>query len=140
MRAGYLCTSSSYLQSLQSLKQCLVMAKTVMSSGCEVCGHCGKSLGKIFKGHRRFYYREDGWITQQELPQEESSNFVQNPVWVCKVMQVVIMNFIVRKMGWQEQSGIESSSIGQVDDYCSDVDAAHEFQGKYSGTPLKGHP
>ena len=48
MRAGYFCTSSSYLQSLQSLKQCLVMAETVMSSGCEVCGHCGKSLGERF--------------------------------------------------------------------------------------------
>ena len=29
-------------------------------------------------------------------------HFVQNPVWVFKVMQVVIVNFIVRKMGWQE--------------------------------------
>jgi len=30
----------------------------------------------------------------------------------------------------EEQSGIESSSIEQVDDYYSDVDAAHESQGK----------
>jgi len=29
-------------------------------------------------------------------------HFVQNPVWVCKVMQVVIVNFTVRKMGWHE--------------------------------------
>ena len=33
--AVYLFTSSSYLQSLQSLKRSLVMAETVKSSGCE---------------------------------------------------------------------------------------------------------
>ena len=46
----------------------------------------------------------DGLHTKSFLKKKAAIHlhFVQNPVWVFKVMQVVIVNFTVRKMGWQE--------------------------------------
>jgi len=103
-----------------------------------VCGHCGKSLGeKTFKDHKRLYYHDDRWITQQELlPQEESSNsssFCSEPSMGIQSHASSDSELHSEEDGMarsEEQSGIESSSIGQVDDYYSDVDAAHESQGK----------
>ena len=101
----------------------------------QICGHCGKSLGeKTYKEHKRLYYHEGRWIKQKELlPQDESSTTSSLCSEPSMDTQSRASSELHNEDGGMAKIGkhsrIESSSLGEVHDYISDVDTGHESQG-----------